>query len=145
VIGVLENVPSPPPVQSRYAGQAVARPAEEITALLGEAATQLPTGPADRGDRSLVGGHAATQPARSPGVPGADPRRGEMCSVVTRTLFGSMRDWVGSGMPEPDDRYTVRPAEPEAELPAQLAVVVRDVGQLLRVEVEALRRGRRTG
>src|SRR4051794_26358206 len=66
----------------------------------------------------------------------------EMCSVATRTLFGSMRDWAGSGMPEPDDRYTGRLAEPEAELPAQLAVVVRDVGQLLQVAVEALRRGR---
>jgi hypothetical protein len=138
VIGVLVNVPSPPPVQSRYAGQAVARPAEEITALLGEAATQLPTGAADR---SLVGAYPAAQPARSPGVPGADPCRGEMCSVATRTLFGSMRDWVGSGMPEPDDRYTGRLPEPEAEL----AIVVRDVGQLLRVEVEALRRGRRPG
>src|SRR4051812_50216442 len=56
-----------------------------------------------------------------------------------------MRDWVGSGMPESDDRYTGRLAGPEAELPAQLAVVVRDVGQLLRVEGEALRRGRRPG
>jgi len=53
-----------------------------------------------------------------------------------------MRDWVGSGMPESDDRYTGRLAEPEAEL---LAVVVRDAGQLLRVEGEALRRGRRPG
>jgi hypothetical protein len=129
VIGVPLKVPSPPPAQSRYAGQAVARPAEEITASLREAATQLPTGPADRADRSLVGGHAATQPARSPGVPGADLRRGEMRSVATRTLFGAMRDWVGSGMPEPDDRYTGRLPEPEAEL----AIVVRDVGQLLRV------------
>jgi hypothetical protein len=65
----------------------------------------------------------------------------EMCSVATRTLFGSMRDWVGSGMPEPDNRYTGRLPEPEAEL----AIVVRDVGQLLRVEVEALRRGRWPG
>jgi hypothetical protein len=50
-------------------------------------------------------------------------------------------DWVDSGMPGPDDRYTGRLPEPEAEL----AIVVRDVGQLLRVEVEALRRGRRPG
>ena len=42
---MLVNVPFRPPVQSRYAGQAVARLAEEMAALLGAAATQLPAGP----------------------------------------------------------------------------------------------------
>src|SRR3954470_9862473 len=45
VVGVLVNVLFPPPVQSRYAGQAVARFADEIATLHDETAMQLPAGP----------------------------------------------------------------------------------------------------
>jgi hypothetical protein len=49
VVGMLVNVPFPRPVQRRYAGQAVARPAEEMAALLGERARQLPSGTSTEG------------------------------------------------------------------------------------------------
>jgi len=59
-----------------------------------------------------------------------------MCSVATQTLFRSVHDLVPSGMPEPDERYIRQARSARAELLAEPAVVVRDFGQLLRVEVE---------
>jgi hypothetical protein len=130
VVGVLVNVLFPPPVQSRHAGQAVARLAEESAALLEEAATQLPTGPATeqtarwledarrlnrhvpRVDRALT--HAEDSRrlnVRALGAPRSTRSlRGgleslELCSVATRTLFRSVHDWVRAGMPEPDEHY----------------------------------------
>jgi hypothetical protein len=59
-----------------------------------------------------------------------------MCSVATQTLFRSVHDWVPSGMPEPDERYTQQARSAWRSCLAELAVVVRAFGQLLRVEVE---------
>jgi hypothetical protein len=39
-----------------------------------------------------------------------------MCSVATQTLFRSVHDWVPSGMPEPDERYTRQARRAWAEL-----------------------------
>jgi hypothetical protein len=44
----------------------------------------------------------------------------EMCSVATQTLFRSVHDWVPSGMPEPDERYTRQARRAWAELLAEL-------------------------
>jgi uncharacterized membrane protein YccC len=161
VVGVLVNVLVPPPVQSRHAGQAVARLAEEFAALLEEAATQLPAGPSTeqtarwledarrlnrhvpRVDRALTHAEESRRlNVRALGAPRSTRSlRGgleslELCSVATRTLFRSVHDWVRAGMPEPDERYIRQARSAWAELLAELAVVVRDFGQLLRVEVE---------
>src|SRR4051794_9379762 len=133
VVGVLVNVLFPPPVQSRYAGQAVARFAEEIAALHDEAATQLAAGPSSehtgrmlqdarrlnrhvpRVDRALVHAEESRRlNVRALGAPRSTRSlRGglealEMCSVATRTLFRSVHDWVASGMLEPDEGYAPR-------------------------------------
>jgi hypothetical protein len=127
------NVLFPPPVQSRYAGQAIARFAEEIAALHDEAATQLAAGPSSehtgrmlqdarrlnrhvpRVDRALAHAEESRRlNVRALGAPRSTRSlRGglealEMCSVATRTLFRSVHDWVASGMPEPDERYAPR-------------------------------------
>src|SRR3954447_18854240 len=161
VVGVLVNVLFPPPVQSRHAGQAVARLAEESAVLLEEAATQLPTGPSSeltarwledarrlnrhvpRVDQALTHAEESRRlNVRALGAPRSTRSlRGgleslELCSVATRTLFRSVHDWVRAGMPEPDERYSRQARSAWAELLAELAVVVRAFGQLLRVEVE---------
>jgi hypothetical protein len=161
VVGVLVNVLFPPPVQSRYAGQAVARFAEEIAALHDEAATQLAAVPSSeytgrmlqdarrlnrhvpRVDRALAHAEESRRlNVRALGAPRSTRSlRGglealEMCSVATRTLFRSVHDWVASGMPEPDERYAPRAREAWAELLSQLAIAVRAFGELLRTEAE---------
>jgi hypothetical protein len=161
VVGVLVNVLFPPPLQSRFAGQSVARLAEEIAALLGEAATQLPLGPSTeqtarwledarrlnrhipRVDRALTQAEESRRlNVRAVGAPRSTRSlRGgldslELCSVATRTLFRSLHDWVRSDMPEPDERYIMQARGAWAELLAGLAVVVRAFGLLLWVEVE---------
>jgi fusaric acid resistance family protein len=161
VVGVLVNVLFPPPVQSRFAGQSVARLAEEIAALLDEAATQLPAGPSSeqtarwledarrlnrhvpRVDRALTHAEESRRlNVRALGAPRSTRSlRGgldslELCSVATRTLFRSVHDWVRGGMPEPDERYIRQARGAWAELLAALAVVVRAFGQLLQVEAE---------
>jgi uncharacterized membrane protein YccC len=161
VVGVLVNVLFPPPVQSRFAGQSVARLAEEIAALLDEAATQLPAGPSSeqtarwledarrlnrhvpRVDRALTHAEESRRlNVRALGAPRSTRSlRGgldslELCSVATRTLFRSVHDWVRGGMPDPDERYILQARGAWAELLAALAVVVRAFGQLLQVEAE---------
>src|SRR3954470_2141202 len=163
VVGVLVNVLFPPPVQSRYAGQAVARFADEIAALHDEMAMQLATGPSSeytgrvlqdarrlnrhvpRVDRALAHAEESRRlNVRALGAPRSTRSlRGglealEMCSVATRTLFRSVHDWVASGMPEQDERYAPRVRKAWAELLSQLAVVVRAFGELLRTEAEGL-------
>jgi hypothetical protein len=155
------NVLFPPPVQSRYAGQAVARFADEIAALHDETAMQLAAGPSSedtgrvlqdarrlnrhvpRVDRALAHAEESRRlNVRALGAPRSTRSlRGglealEMCSVATRTLFRSVHDWVASGMPEPDERYAPRARKAWAELLSQLAVVVRAFGELLRTEAE---------
>ena len=56
-VGVLVNVVFPPEVRSRYAGQAVQRLAEEIAALLDEAAEGLGGGPAGPAGRATDSGN----------------------------------------------------------------------------------------
>ena len=56
-VGVLVNVVFPPEVGSRYAGQAVQRLAEEIAALLDEAAEGLGGGPAGPAGRATDSGN----------------------------------------------------------------------------------------
>ena len=71
-VGVLVNVAFPPAVQTRFAGQAVAKYAGEIASLLVEAATAMAAGPVEPYDGpALAGGRAAAQPARAAGRPGA--------------------------------------------------------------------------
>jgi hypothetical protein len=60
----------------------------------------------------------------------------ELCSVAVRSLFRSIDDWVRNGMIEPDAAYAARARTAWAELLADLAVVVRAFGALLRAEVE---------
>ena len=60
----------------------------------------------------------------------------ELCSVAVRSLFRSIDDWVRNGMVEPDAAYAARARTAWAELLADLAVVVRAFGALLRAEVE---------
>jgi hypothetical protein len=60
----------------------------------------------------------------------------ELCSVAVRSLFRSIDDWVRNGMIEPDADYAARARTAWAELLADLAVVVRAFGALLRAEVE---------
>src|SRR4051794_20030458 len=161
VVGVLVNVLFPPPVQSRHAGQAVARLAEESAALLEEAATQLPAGPSTdqtarwlgdarrlnrhvpRVDRALTLAEESRRlNVRALGAPRSTRSlRGgleslELCSVATRTLFRSVHDWGRAGMPEADEHYIRQARAAWGELLAELAVLVRAFGQLLRVEVE---------
>src|SRR5690242_3837386 len=59
----------------------------------------------------------------------------ELCSVAVRSLFRSIDDWVRNGMIEPDATYIARARTAWAELLADLAVVVRAFGALLRAEV----------
>jgi Aromatic acid exporter family member 1 len=56
-VGVLVNVVFPPAVRSRYAGQAVQRLAEEIAALLDEAAEGMGGGPAGPAGRATDSGN----------------------------------------------------------------------------------------
>ena len=60
----------------------------------------------------------------------------ELCSVAVRSLFRSIDDWVRNGMIEPDAAYAARARTAWAALLADLAVVVRAFGALLRAEVE---------
>jgi hypothetical protein len=60
----------------------------------------------------------------------------ELCSVAVRSLFRSIDDWVRNGMVEPDAAYAARARTAWAALLADLAVVVRAFGALLRAEVE---------
>jgi uncharacterized membrane protein YccC len=166
VVGVLVNVLFPPPVQSDYAGHAVARLADEIAALLDEASTQLPTdlSPHEtarwldesrrlnrhvpRVDTALTHAEESRRlNVRALGAPRSTRslRDGlealEMCSVAARSLFRSLHDWVRGGMPEADARYATQARTAWAELLSELADVVRAFGQLVRAEV----RGAATG
>ena len=194
-VGVLVNVLFPPAVQTRHAGQAVQRLAEEIAALLEEAAQGLgspsagssvgsvtdsgnlfPTGTGwfaiPSVDRSS-GDHGLTLDATarwlddarrlSRHVPRVDRalthaeesrrlnvralgtprtvrslRAGletlELCSVAVRSLFRSIDDWVRAGTPGSDTTHVARARAAWAELLADLAVVVRAFGALLRAE-----------
>ena len=194
---MLVNVLFPPAVRTPHAGQAVQRLAEEIAALLEEAAQGLgspsagrstgplidsgnffPTGTGwfsipsvdrssgdfgltpdatarwlddarrlnrhvPRVDRALTHAEESRRlNVRALGTPqSARSLRGglealELCSIAVRSLFRSIDDWVRGGMPEPDTPYADRARTAWAELLADLAVVVRAFGALLRAEAE---------
>ena len=58
----------------------------------------------------------------------------ELCSVAVRSLFRSIDDWVRAGTPGSDTTHVARARAAWAELLADLAVVVRAFGALLRAE-----------
>jgi len=161
VVGVLVNVLFPPKVQSRHAGQAVQRLADEIAALLERACGQIPSGlPAEhtrqwledarrlnrhvpRVDRALSHAEESRRlNVRALGTPrSARSLRGglealELCSVAVRSLFRSIDDWARSGMPEQDERYEPQARQAWAQLLDELANAVRAFGALLQAEVD---------
>jgi hypothetical protein len=163
VVGVLVNLLFPPPIQSHYAGHAVARLADEIAALLEEAGAQLPAGPSSadtarwleearrlnrhvpRVDRAITHAEESRRlNVRALGAPRSTRslRDGlealEMCTVAARSLFRSLDDWVSSGMPEEDARYAAQARTTWAQLLTELAGVVRAFGHLVDAEVRGV-------
>jgi hypothetical protein len=161
VVGVAVNILFPPVVQSRYAGQAVQRLAEEIAGLLERAGGQIPIGLSaehtrewldearrlnrhvPRVDRALSHAEESRRlNVRALGMPrsGRSLRGGlealELCSVAVRSLFRSIDDWVRSGMTEPDERYAQQARRAWSELLDELAAAVRSFGALLQAEVD---------
>jgi hypothetical protein len=166
IVGVLVNLLFPPAVQSRYAGQAVQRLADEIAALLHRAGSQITADLSaehtrewledarrlnrhvPRVDRALTHAEESRRlNVRALGSPrSARSLRGglealELCSVAARSLFRSIDDWVHRGAPERDERYVPRARRAWAELLTELAAVVRSFGALLRAEVEGAATG----
>src|SRR3982751_3714024 len=162
VVGVLVNVLFPPPVQSRYAGQAVARFADEIAALHDDAAMQLAVGPssedtermlqdarrlnrhAPRVDRALAHAEESRRlNLRALGTPAVGPglREGldalEHSSVSMRTLFRAVHDATREQIGvEEDADYADEVRTLVAFLMREMAGVVRAFGSLLRRELE---------
>lgn len=161
VVGVLVNVLFPPRVQSRYAGEAVQRLADEIAALLERACGRISSGLSaehtrqwledarrlnrhvPRVDRALSHAEESrrlnVRALRTPRS-GRSLRGGlealELCSVAVRSLFRSIDDWVHSGMAEEDERYAPLARQAWAELLEKLATAVHALGALLRAEVD---------
>jgi len=166
IVGVLVNILFPPAVQSRYAGQAAQRLADEIAALLDRAGKQLAAGLSaestrewledarrlnrhvPRVDRALTHAEESRRlNVRALSSPrSARSLRGglealELCSVAARSLFRSIDDWVRRGAPERDEAYAPQARRAWAELLIELAAVVRSFGALLRAEVEGAATG----
>ncbi|HEY4604622.1 MAG TPA: FUSC family protein [Blastococcus sp.] len=161
-VGVLVNVVFPPAVQSRYAGQSVEKFANEIGALLDDAATDLAAGTAtaDRAERWLEDARrlnrhvprvdrALTHAEESrrlnlrawttPPVVGL--REGldalEHISVSMRTLFRAVYDTVREqrGVRE-NPQYAEDVRGTAALLCSRMSRVVREFGVLVRAEME---------
>jgi hypothetical protein len=162
-VGVLVNVLFPPAVQTKYAGQAVEKFAEEIAGLLDSAATVLSAGAvtdeqatrwlddarrlnrhAPQVDRALA--HAVESRrlnVRALGSPAVGPglREGldalEHISVSLRTLFRAVYDATRerTGVQEDPD-YADEVRRSTAFLMHQMGRVVRAFGRLLRQELE---------
>lgn len=163
VVGVLVNVAFPPAVQTRYAGQAVAKYAGEIAGLLVDAATTLTTGPADpytagrwltdarrlnrhapQVDRALEEADESRRlNVRALGTPrvGRSLHEGlealEHSSVSVRVLFRSLLDGTRERPgPPTDPAYVEEVRLAAAALLSELAAVVRTFGDLIRDEIE---------
>lgn len=164
VVGVLVNVVFPPAVQTRYAGRAVEKFADEIADLLDAAGSALAAGVveveqaarwlddarrlnrhAPQVDRALA--HAEDSRRlnlRALGTPrvGRSLREGldalEHSSVSMRTLFRAVYDATRerTGVRE-DPGYADDVRTTAADLMLALAAVVRAFGRLIRAEVEA--------
>ena len=162
-VGVAANVLFPPAVQTRYAGGAVEKFAEEIGGLLDSAATALSAGPIDeeqatrwlddarrlnrhapRVDRALDHAEESRRlNLRALGTPAVGPglREGldalEHTSVSMRTLFRAISDATRSrtGVSESPD-YADDVRRHTAGLMRQMGRAVRAFGQLLRRELE---------
>jgi len=158
-VGVLVNVAFPPAVQTRFAGQAVAKYAEEIASLLVEAATAMAAGPVDphdaqrwledarrlnrhapQVDRALAEADESRRlNVRAIGTPKVERslREGlealEHSSVSMRTLFRSVLDGTRE---EPDAAYAEQVRLAAAALLSEMAAVVRTFGHLIRDEIE---------
>ena len=158
-VGVLVNVAFPPAVQTRFAGQAVAKFAGEIADLLVEAAATMAEGPVDaytaarwlesarrlnrhapQVDRALAEADESRRlNVRAIGVPrvGRSLHEGlealEHSSVSVRVLFRSLldatRDRPG---PAPDPEYAEEVRLATAALFSELAAVIRTFGRLIR-------------
>lgn len=164
-VGVLVNIVFPPAVQTRYAGQAVDRFAEEIAGLLDTAATALSAGEvtaeqatrwlddarrlnrhAPRVDRALDHAEESRRlNLRAIGTPPAGPglREGldalERTSVSLRSLFRAISDATleRTGVTETPD-YADAVRRSAAILMREMGRVVRDFGLLLRRDSKAL-------
>ena len=162
-VGVLVNVAFPPAVQTRFAGQAIAKYSGEIASLLIDAATAMAAGPVEpyQAERWLVDARRLNRHApqvdkalaeadesrrlnvRALGTPkvGRSLREGlealEHSSVSMRLLFRSILD-ATRGRPgvEPDPAYAEEVRLAAAALLSELAAVVRTFGDLLREEIE---------
>jgi uncharacterized membrane protein YccC len=172
VVGVLVNVLFPPAVQTRHAGQAVERFAEEIAGLLDSAATALSAGAvteeqttqwledarrlnrhAPQVDRALADAEESRRlNLRALGTPAVGPglREGvdalEHSSVSMRTLFRAIDDATRqqSGVRDsPDYVEAVRGCT--AFLMRQMANVIEAFGRLLRRELERSGEPERSG
>jgi uncharacterized membrane protein YccC len=162
-VGVLVNVAFPPAVQTRFAGQAVAKFSGGIAGLLVDAASAMAAGPIEpyQAERWLVDARRLNRHApqvdkalaeadesrrlnvRALGTPkvGRSLREGlealEHSSVSMRLLFRSVLDGT-RGRPgvEPDPAYAEEVRLAAAALLSELAAVVRTFGDLLREEIE---------
>jgi uncharacterized membrane protein YccC len=162
-VGVLVNVAFPPAVQTRFAGQAVAKFAGEIASLFVEAATAMAAGPvepyvatrwlddarrlnrhAPQVDKALAEADESRRlNVRALGTPkvGRSLRDGlealEHSSVSARMLFRSVLDATRErpGV-TPDPAYAEEVRLASAALLSELAAVVRTFGDLLRDEIE---------
>ena len=158
-VGVLVNIAFPPAVQTRFAGQAVAKYAGEIASLLVEAATAMAAGPVDaydaqrwledarrlnrhapQVDRALAEADESRRlNVRAIGTPKVERslREGlealEHSSVSLRTLFRSLLDGTRE---HPDPTYAEQVRLAAAALLSEMAAVVRTFGDLIRDEIE---------
>lgn len=158
-VGVLVNVAFPPAVQTRFAGQAVAKYAGEMATLLIDAASAMATGPvephdaqrwledarrlnrhAPQVDRALADADESRRlNMRAIGTPKVERslREGlealEHSSVSVRTLFRSVLDLTAE---HPDAAYSEEVRLAAAALLSEMAAVVRTFGDLVRDEIE---------
>jgi uncharacterized membrane protein YccC len=162
-VGVLVNVAFPPAVQTRFAGQAVAKFSGGIAGLLVDAASAMAAGPIEpyQAERWLVDARRLNRHApqvdkalaeadesrrlnvRALGTPkvGRSLREGlealEHSSVSMRLLFRSVLDGTRRRPDvEPDPAYAEEVRLAAAALLSELAAVVRTFGDLLREEIE---------
>lgn len=162
-VGVLVNIVFPPAVQVRSAAGAVRRLAEEIAALLEEAAAGMESTPSvelahrwlddarrlnrhvPRVDRALEHVEESRQlnvrAALDPQATGPGLRDGldvlEHCSVTVRGLFRTVFDTVRSASPELEG-FGAESRRVHVELLRELAAVVRAFGRLLDSESTGL-------
>jgi hypothetical protein len=163
-VGVLVNVAFPPAVQTRFAGRAVERFAEEIAELLAGAAGALGAGVveaeqaarwlddarrlnrhAPRVDRALAHAEESRRlNVRALGTPRSERslRDGldalEHTSVSVRTLFRALFDATAerTGVAE-DPAYATEVRHSAAALMARIAAVVGAFGRLVQAEVDS--------